>query len=65
MGFKSRSPIVKDWLNKLKSRGINTYIYRDLPADLKYLKGHRKAIIEGAVERIGKEKSLYIWKIKA
>lgn len=62
--IKFRSPIVKNWIKKLKSRGINTYIYRDLPKDLKDLRGHRKAITEEAVERIGKKEMACRWKIK-
>jgi hypothetical protein len=62
--IKSRSPIVKNWIKKLKSRGIDTYIYRDLPDDLKDLRGHRKAIIEEAVERIDKKEIVSRWKIK-
>jgi hypothetical protein len=61
---KSRSPIVKIWIKKLRSRGIYTYIYRDLPDDLKNLREHRKAIVEEAVERIGEKEFVHIWKIK-
>lgn len=60
-----RSSIGNDWIKKLKSRGINTYIYQDLPDDLKYMRGHRKAISDEFVERIGKkETGRGIWKIK-
>lgn len=62
--IKSRSPIVKNWVKRLKSRGISIYIYRNLPDDLRDLRCHRKAITEEAVERIGKNEVPCRWKIK-
>jgi len=61
----TRSSFVNDWLKKLKNRGIDTYIYGDLPEELKDLSAHRRSISEGLVERIGKnEIGRSIWKIK-
>jgi len=61
----TRSSYVNDWIKKLKYRGIDTYIYNDLPDDLKDLSAHRRAIAEELVERIGKKDiGRGIWKIK-
>lgn len=60
-----RSSYVNDWIKKLKYRGMDTYIYNDLPEDLKNLRAHRRAIAEQLVERADKKEiRRTIWKIK-
>lgn len=60
-----RSSFANDWIKKLKYRGINTYMFNDLPEELKDLRAHRRAISEELVERIGKKEiGRSIWKIK-
>lgn len=60
----TRLTVANQWIKKLKSRGINTYKFNDLPDELKSLSAHRRAITEELVERIKEIDRINTWRIK-
>lgn len=62
----TRLTIAAQWIKKLKSRGISTYKFNDLPNELKILRAHRRAITEELVEKISTKEMERIntWRVK-
>lgn len=55
---------VKEWIDKLKKRGISEFNYRDLPEDLKNMGLLRRASFLGKIKEKKKIKDVIVWGVE-